>query len=98
MCAEPWRGCWRDNRPACLDQESWAEYCFHARVMAIPTLASRSAQRAPNIMAGKNVVQKILARASGKQSVETGDYVIVTSNCITTFGGDGDARGLNQLD
>ena len=49
-------------------------------------------------MAGKKVVQKILARASGKQSVETGDYVIVQSNCITTFGGDGDARGLNQLD
>jgi 3-isopropylmalate/(R)-2-methylmalate dehydratase large subunit len=49
-------------------------------------------------MAGKNVIQKILARSVGKPSVETGDFVHVRSNCITTVGGDGDGRGLGQLD
>ena len=49
-------------------------------------------------MAGKNIVQKILARAAGKDAVDTGDFLNVRSNCITTIGGDGDARGIKQLD
>ena len=49
-------------------------------------------------MAGKNIVQKILARAAGKETVETEDFLKIRSNCITTIGGDSDARGLRQLD
>ncbi|MFC2021241.1 hypothetical protein ACFLU1_05625 [Chloroflexota bacterium] len=30
-------------------------------------------------MAGKNVIQKILARAAGKESAETGEYLMVKS-------------------
>ncbi len=48
-------------------------------------------------MAGKNVVQKILARAAGKSEVRTGEYVIVRSTRPITLGGDTMARGPWQM-
>lgn len=48
-------------------------------------------------MPGKNVVQKILARAAGKQAVETGEYLTVTSNCPVTLLGDIMGRGPGQV-
>lgn len=48
-------------------------------------------------MAGKNVVQKILARASGKDEVHTGEYIVVRSTRPVTLGGDTMARGPWQM-
>jgi 3-isopropylmalate/(R)-2-methylmalate dehydratase large subunit len=48
-------------------------------------------------MAGKNVAQKILARAAGKKDVATGDYVIVRSNRPVTLEGDYLSRGPIQV-
>jgi 3-isopropylmalate/(R)-2-methylmalate dehydratase large subunit len=48
-------------------------------------------------MAGRNVVQKILARAAGKGEVSTGEYVIVRSTRPVTLCGDTMARGPAQM-
>jgi 3-isopropylmalate/(R)-2-methylmalate dehydratase large subunit len=48
-------------------------------------------------MAKKNVVQKILARAAGKDEVSTGEYVIARSNRPVTLCGDTMARGPWQM-
>ena len=48
-------------------------------------------------MAKKNVVQKILARAAGKEEVATGEYVIVHSTRPVTLGGGGMGRGPAQM-
>ncbi len=48
-------------------------------------------------MPGKNVVQKILARAARRQAVETGEYLTVTSNCPVTLLGDTMGRGPGQV-
>lgn len=48
-------------------------------------------------MTGKNVIQKILARAAGKESVETGQYLVVGSNCPTPCQGDSIGRGNDQI-
>ena len=48
-------------------------------------------------MAGKNIVQKILARAAGKESVETGDFLHIRSNCMTNVGGDGDPTPMQAI-
>ena len=45
----------------------------------------------------KNVVQKILARAAGKEEVATGEYVIVHSTRPVTLGGGGMGRGPSQM-
>ena len=49
-------------------------------------------------MAGQNIVQKILARAAGKEAVENGDFIHVRSNCITPLGGDGAGQGVKEFD
>ena len=49
-------------------------------------------------MSGKNVIQKILARASGRESVETGEYLMVKSNCPTPCQGDSLGRGNDQIE
>ncbi|MBI2205057.1 MAG: hypothetical protein HYU41_14510, partial [Candidatus Rokubacteria bacterium] len=48
-------------------------------------------------MPGKNVVQKILAKAAGRATVETGEYLTVTSNCPVTLLGDIVGRGPGQV-
>jgi len=48
-------------------------------------------------VAEKNIVQKILARAAGRQEVATGEYVIVRSTRPVTLGGDTMARGPWQM-
>jgi 3-isopropylmalate/(R)-2-methylmalate dehydratase large subunit len=48
-------------------------------------------------MAYKNIVQKILACASGKGEVSTGEYVVVRSNRPVTLCGDTMARGPDQM-
>jgi 3-isopropylmalate/(R)-2-methylmalate dehydratase large subunit len=46
---------------------------------------------------GKNVVQKILARAAGRSEVATGEYLIIRSSRPITLGGDTMARGPSQM-
>ncbi|MSP98520.1 MAG: hypothetical protein EXR29_15145 [Betaproteobacteria bacterium] len=46
-------------------------------------------------MAGTNIVQKILARAAGKETRKTGEFVHVRSNCITPI--DPDRRPTTSL-
>ncbi len=48
-------------------------------------------------MAKKNVIQKILAHAAGKDEVTTGEYVVVRSPRPVTLGGDTMARGPSQM-
>jgi 3-isopropylmalate/(R)-2-methylmalate dehydratase large subunit len=48
-------------------------------------------------LAGKNVIQKILAHAAGKKEVATGEYVTVRSARPVTLGGDTMARGPLQM-
>ena len=48
-------------------------------------------------VAKKNVVQKILAHAAGRDEVVTGEYVIVRSPRPVTLGGDTMARGPWQM-
>jgi 3-isopropylmalate/(R)-2-methylmalate dehydratase large subunit len=48
-------------------------------------------------MAGKNVVQKILARAAGKEEVATGDYLVVRSSRPVTLVGDYLEKGAIQV-
>ena len=48
-------------------------------------------------MVKQNVVQKILARAAGKETATTGEYLIVRSNRPITLGGDTMARGPWQM-
>jgi 3-isopropylmalate/(R)-2-methylmalate dehydratase large subunit len=48
-------------------------------------------------MAGKNIAQKILARAAGKESVSTGEYLIVRSRLPVTSEGDYLSRGPIQV-
>ena len=48
-------------------------------------------------MSGKNVIQKILAKAVGKKSVETGEYLIASSNCPTPGQGDTIGRGMEDI-
>ena len=48
-------------------------------------------------MPGKNVIQKILAHAAGKNEVATGEYINVRSSRPVTLGGDTMARGPSQM-
>ena len=48
-------------------------------------------------MAGKNIAQKILARAAGKEAVATGEYLIVRSKLPVTSEGDYLSRGPIQV-
>jgi 3-isopropylmalate/(R)-2-methylmalate dehydratase large subunit len=48
-------------------------------------------------MAGKNIIQKILAKAAGKSDVTTGEYLQVRSNRPVTLCGDTMARGPWQM-
>ena len=48
-------------------------------------------------MAGKNVIQKIIAEASGKAEVKTGEYIQVRSKLPVTLCGDTMARGPWQM-
>ena len=48
-------------------------------------------------MPGKNVIQKILAHAAGKNEVATGEYITVRSSRPVTLGGDTMARGPSQM-
>jgi 3-isopropylmalate/(R)-2-methylmalate dehydratase large subunit len=48
-------------------------------------------------MAKKNIVQKILARAAGREEVATGEYVTVRSSRPVTLLGDMMARGPEQM-
>ena len=46
---------------------------------------------------GKNIVEKILAKAYGRDEVSAGEYIQIRSNRPVTMGGDGFGRGLPQL-
>lgn len=48
-------------------------------------------------MTGKNIIQKILASATGKEEVSTGEYLIVRSKRPVTLCGDTMARGPWQM-
>ena len=49
-------------------------------------------------MAGKNIAQKILARAAGKEAAATGEYLIVRSKLPVTSEGDYLSRGPDSGD
>lgn len=48
-------------------------------------------------MAGKSIIQKILARAASREKVSNGEYIIVRSNRPVTLCGDVMARGPDQM-
>jgi 3-isopropylmalate/(R)-2-methylmalate dehydratase large subunit len=48
-------------------------------------------------MAKMNIIQKIIARAAGREEVETGEYLIVRSNRPVTLCGDVTRRGPDQM-